>query len=112
MYEVKGEQRKLHSEESLLIGKNRMKYSIMHSEEFHNLYSPKSITGKSTSRRMRCASHVACSQREILLGRLRYKWVDDVKIYFGELRWGGVEWICLVQDRDRQRTLVNVVMRL
>jgi hypothetical protein len=26
-----------------------------------------------------------------------------------EVGWGGVEWICLAQDRDRWRVLVNSV---
>jgi hypothetical protein len=30
----------------------------------------------------------------------------------GELRWGGVAWIGLAQDRDQRRVLVNAVMKL
>jgi hypothetical protein len=30
----------------------------------------------------------------------------------GEIRWGGVDWIGLVQDRNRWRALVNVVMNM
>jgi hypothetical protein len=30
----------------------------------------------------------------------------------GEIGWGGVNWICLVQDRDKWRALVNAVMNL
>jgi hypothetical protein len=30
----------------------------------------------------------------------------------GEIGWDGVDWIGLVQDRDRWRTLVNVVMNI
>jgi hypothetical protein len=29
-----------------------------------------------------------------------------------EVGWGDVDWIGLAQDRDRWRTLVNVVMNL
>jgi hypothetical protein len=29
-----------------------------------------------------------------------------------EIGWGGVEWIHLVQDRDRWRAVVNAVMNL
>jgi hypothetical protein len=30
--------------------------------------------------------------------------------YLGEMRWVDVDWIGLVQDRDRRRALVNAVM--
>jgi len=29
-----------------------------------------------------------------------------------EVRWGGIDWIVLAQDRDRWRALVNAVMDL
>jgi hypothetical protein len=29
-----------------------------------------------------------------------------------EIRWGGVDWIGLVQDRDKLKALVNAVMNL
>jgi hypothetical protein len=29
-----------------------------------------------------------------------------------EIGWGGVDWICLAQDRDKWRALVNAVMNL
>jgi hypothetical protein len=30
----------------------------------------------------------------------------------GEIRWGGVDWIGLAQDRNRWRALVNSVLNL
>jgi hypothetical protein len=30
----------------------------------------------------------------------------------GEIGWGGVDWICLAQDRDKWMALVNAVMIL
>jgi hypothetical protein len=46
------------------------------------------------------------------LGRLRRIWEDNIKIDLREMGCGGVDWIELVQDRDRWRTLVNAVMNL
>ena len=46
-----------------------------------------------------------------LLGRPRHRW-EDIKMGIQKLRWGGVEWIGLAQDRDRWRALVNTVMNL
>jgi hypothetical protein len=34
------------------------------------------------------------------LGRPRRRWVDSIKIDLGEIGWGGVDWICLAQDKD------------
>jgi hypothetical protein len=31
-------------------------------------------------------------------------------IYFREIMWGGVGWMHLVQDGERWRALVNVIM--
>jgi hypothetical protein len=45
-----------------------------------------------------------------LLGRTRRKWVDNIKMDLGEMEWGGMGWIGLVQDRDKWWALVNEVM--
>jgi hypothetical protein len=45
------------------------------------------------------------------LGRRRRGWVDNIKIYFLEISWGGVVWIGLAQDRDKWRALVNAVIK-
>jgi hypothetical protein len=39
-------------------------------------------------------------------GRVILKWI------FKEVGWVGMDWIELVQDRDRLRALVNAVMNL
>jgi hypothetical protein len=46
------------------------------------------------------------------LGRPRSRLVDNIKIDFGEIEWGRVDWIDLVQNRTRWRALVNAVMNL
>jgi hypothetical protein len=46
------------------------------------------------------------------LGRPRRRWVDNIKMYLGEIEWGGLDWISMVQDRERLRALMNSVMNL
>jgi hypothetical protein len=46
------------------------------------------------------------------LGRPRRRWVDNIKMVLGELRWDSVDWIELAQDRDQWRALVYTVMNL
>jgi hypothetical protein len=46
------------------------------------------------------------------LGRLRCKWVDNIRMDLGEVGWGDVDWIGLAQDRNRRRALVNSVLNL
>jgi hypothetical protein len=46
------------------------------------------------------------------LGRPRRTWVDNIRMAFGEVGWGGVDWIGLAQDRNRWRALVNSVLNL
>jgi hypothetical protein len=76
------------------------------------------------SRRMKWAGHVARmaekrnadrilvekSEGKRPLGRCR--WEDNIKMDLGEVEWGGIYWIELVQDRDKWRALVNTVMNL
>jgi hypothetical protein len=44
------------------------------------------------------------------LGRPRDRWEDNIKMDLQEVRYGGMVWIKLAQDRDRWRACVNVVM--
>jgi len=44
------------------------------------------------------------------LGRPRRTWEDNIKLDLQEVRFGGMDWIELAQDRDRWRALVNAVM--
>jgi len=46
------------------------------------------------------------------LGITRSRWEDNIKMNLQEVGCGGLDWIELVQGRDRWRTLVNAVMNL
>jgi hypothetical protein len=46
------------------------------------------------------------------LGRLRRRWIDNIKIDLSETGLNVVDWIVLAQDRYRWRALVNSVMNL
>ena len=77
-------------------------------------------------RRMRWAGHVAhmCEERGVYrvlvgkpegkrsLGRPRHRWVDNIRLDLREVGCGYMDWIGLVQDRDRWWTLVSAVMNL
>jgi hypothetical protein len=34
-------------------------------------------------------------------------WVDNIKMDLREIGWGGVDWICVAQDRDQWTAQVN-----
>jgi len=46
------------------------------------------------------------------LGRLRRRWMDNIRMDLQEVGCGHVDWIGLAQDRDRWRTVVSAVMNL
>jgi hypothetical protein len=46
------------------------------------------------------------------LGRPRRRWEDNIKMDLQDVRWKGVAWIDMAQDRDRWRAFVNAVMNL
>jgi hypothetical protein len=46
------------------------------------------------------------------LGRPRRRWVDNVKMDFRKIGWGGMDWIDPAQDRDQWRAIMNTVMNL
>jgi hypothetical protein len=39
-------------------------------------------------------------------------WVDNIRKGLGEVEWRDVDWIGLVQDRNRRTALVNSVLNL
>jgi hypothetical protein len=87
----------------------------LHNEEPRDLYSSPSIIRIIKSRRMRWAGHVARmgekrnAYRLLVgkpegkrpLGRPRRRWVDNIRMDFGEVGRGDVDWIDLAQDRNR-----------
>ena len=98
----------------------------MDNEELNDFYSSPNIVRVIKSRRMRWAEHVASMGEErgvyrVLvgkpegkrpLGRPRRIWVDNIRMELQEVGCGYMDWIGLVQDRDRWRTLVSAVMNL
>ena len=47
---------------------------------------------------------------KIPLGRPRRRWEDNIKMDIQEVGCWGVDWIELVQNRDRWQALVNAIM--
>jgi hypothetical protein len=98
----------------------------LHNEDLPDLHSSPSIIRMMDLRRMRWTGHVARmgekrnAYRLLVekpegkrpLGRPRRKWVDNVRMYLGEVGWGDVDWIGVAQDRNRWRALVNSVLNL
>jgi hypothetical protein len=55
---------------------------------------------------------VGKTERKRLLGRSRHKWEDNIQMDVQEVGCGDMDWMELVQDRDRWWALVNAVMNL
>jgi hypothetical protein len=45
-------------------------------------------------------------------GRPTCRWVDNIKMNLKEIRWDGMDWIDLAEDRVQWRSLVNTVINL
>jgi hypothetical protein len=98
----------------------------LYNEELNDLYSSPNVIRVIKSRRMIWAGHVAGMGEKrgaymVLvgkpegnrpLGKRRRRWEDNIKMDLQEVGCGGVDWIDLVQDRDRWRAVVNAVMNL
>ena len=93
-------------------------------EELNDLYSSPNtirVTKKkemggtcSTYGERRSAYRVLVGRNEVKrpIGRTRPVWADNCKMGLQEVGWGDMGWIDLVQNRDRWRVLVNVLMNL
>jgi hypothetical protein len=55
---------------------------------------------------------VGTPERKRPLGRPRRRWEDNIKIDLQELGCRDMDWIEVVQDRDRWWALVTAVMNL
>jgi hypothetical protein len=98
----------------------------LHNEELNGLYCSSNIVRLIKSKRMRWEGHVACTgerrcvytvlvgkhEGKSTLGRPRRRWEDNIKMDLQEVKFRGMYWIELAQDRDRWRALVNAVMNL
>jgi hypothetical protein len=98
----------------------------LHNEELYDLYPSPSIIRIIKARRIRWAGHVARlgdkknAYRLLVgkpegrrpLGRLRRRWLENIRMDFVEVRWSDVHWIGLAPNRDRWRALVNSVLNL
>jgi len=51
-------------------------------------------------------------ERKRLLERPRRKWEDNIKMDLKQVGCEGMDWIELVEDRDRWRAVVNAVVNL
>jgi hypothetical protein len=51
-------------------------------------------------------------ERKKPLGRLWRRWVGDIKMDRREIRWDGMDWIDVAQNRDQGRALVNMIINL
>jgi hypothetical protein len=46
------------------------------------------------------------------LGRHRFRWEYNIKMYLQEVRYGGIDWIELARNTNNWRSIVKAVMHL
>jgi hypothetical protein len=46
------------------------------------------------------------------LEKPRRRWVDNIEMDLGEIKWDGVGWIDMAQDRGKWRAFVKTVLNL
>jgi hypothetical protein len=52
------------------------------------------------------------ARRRKILGSPRRRWVDDIEMDLGRVRWGAVHCIGLAWGKDQCRAFVNMVVNL
>jgi hypothetical protein len=117
----------MHADLEIPIGGNFVLIlQIMGASVLLHLYSSPSIIRIIKSRRMRWVGHVARigentnayrllvgkPEGKRTLGRPRRRWVDNIRMDLGEVKWDDVDWIGLAKDKNRWRALVNSVLNL
>ena len=93
----------------------RGEWRRLHNEELNDLYSSTNIVRVIKSRRTKWAGHIVCIgesrgvYRDLMgkpdgkksLGRPRRRWDDNDKMDLHEVGCEGMDWIDLVQERNR-----------
>jgi hypothetical protein len=86
----------------------------LHDDELRNLYPSPNVVRVIKSRRVRWVCHVACMRAmgiayKILVGKPEEisppeiplsGWEGNIRMDFRYIRWEGVDWMHLAQDRD------------
>jgi len=118
--ELTGEWRKLHIEEKVT-----GEWRELHNVELNDMYCSSNFVQVIIEKNEldgACSAYggqesrgvyrvlVGKPEGKILLGRLRRRWDDTIKMDLQEVGCGGMDWIDLAQDRERWRALVNAVM--
>jgi hypothetical protein len=49
-------------------------------------------------------------RRKGATSRLGRTWEGDVKMDHNEIGWGGVDWMCVAEDTEKRRAVLNIAM--